>query len=294
MFDILCVLYRYSTYHQTFNLFEMIEMYFIRNCSRFQMENTESEIYDQKVFRSLVNVIHMITEDARYVIVSLNNLTYLRSYLRYLNLTFFDFPYRIDSILIMLFISVSSFTKLLFSFDNWILIIILNRYQQFIPVLELYINENFYATLAYNKLLIVLRECVDNGTLKPVELTQTMKCLRYVFKFVVRSRTLCSQLNNGKGQEPFEQHLKDVLNSLVKLMFSKSNDQFQVRSAFKAYWYWFGIIGPKVFSKVLWTFVEFLKGYGNKNGTAKETIEMKIERFKCNKQQQFFSYTIKI
>ena len=114
------------------------------------------------------------------------------------------------------------------------MIVYLNRYQQFIPVLELYINENFYATLAYNKLLIVLRECVENGTLKPVELTQTMKCLRYVFKFVVRSRTLCSQLNNGKGQEPFEQHLKDVLNSLVKLMFSRSQDLFQVCTVFIA------------------------------------------------------------
>ena len=31
------------------------------------MENTESEVYDQKVFKSLVNVIHMITEDARFV-----------------------------------------------------------------------------------------------------------------------------------------------------------------------------------------------------------------------------------
>jgi len=31
------------------------------------MENTQSEVYDQKVFKSLVNVIHMITEDAKYV-----------------------------------------------------------------------------------------------------------------------------------------------------------------------------------------------------------------------------------
>jgi hypothetical protein len=31
------------------------------------MENTDSEVYDQKVFKSLVNVIHMITEDARFV-----------------------------------------------------------------------------------------------------------------------------------------------------------------------------------------------------------------------------------
>jgi hypothetical protein len=50
----------------------------------------------------------------------------------------------------------------------------------------LYINENFYATLAYSKLLIALNSCVDNSTLIPKELTQTMKCLKYIFKFVVR------------------------------------------------------------------------------------------------------------
>ncbi len=60
------------------------------------------------------------------------------------------------------------------------------RYQQFIPVLELYINENFYATLAYGKLLVALTVCVEDSTLNPKEMTQTMKCLKYVFKFVVR------------------------------------------------------------------------------------------------------------
>ena len=130
------------------------------------MENGDPETYDQKVFRSLVNVIHMITEDPRY--------------------------------------------------------------QQFIPVLELYINENFYATLAYSKLNIELLACVENKTLNPKEMTQTMKCLKYVFKFVVRSRTLCSQLNEGKGQESFEEQLGDVLTSLVELMSSKSEDLFQV------------------------------------------------------------------
>jgi hypothetical protein len=53
-------------------------------------------------------------------------------------------------------------------------------------VLELYINENFYATLAYGKLLVALTVCVEDSTLNPKEMTQTMKCLKYVFKFVVR------------------------------------------------------------------------------------------------------------
>ena len=58
----------------------------------------DSEQYDTKVFKSLIDVIHLITEDTRY--------------------------------------------------------------QQFVPVLDLYIQENFSATLAYNKLLLVNINCV--------------------------------------------------------------------------------------------------------------------------------------
>ena len=32
-----------------------------------------------------------------------------------------------------------------------------DKFKQFIPVLEVYINENFSATLAYNKLLVVFK-----------------------------------------------------------------------------------------------------------------------------------------
>ncbi len=133
------------------------------------MENTDSEIYDYKVFKSLVDSILLITDEN-------------------------------------------------------------SKFTQFVPVLELYINENFYATLAYNKLLVVLKECVDNSTTKPMELVQAMKCLQYVFKFVVRSRTLFANLNGGKGQEPFEELLKEVLHSLVKLMFCTSDDLYKAQT----------------------------------------------------------------
>jgi dedicator of cytokinesis protein 1 len=90
-------------------------------------ENPDSEEYDDKVFKSLIYVIHLITEDTRY--------------------------------------------------------------QQFVPVLDVYIQENFSATLAYNKLLVVLKECVDNATLKPMDLIQAMKSLKYIFKvFNIRDR----------------------------------------------------------------------------------------------------------
>lgn len=135
------------------------------------IRNDDAEgVYDYKVFKSLIHVIQLITEDKE------------------------------------------------------------GRYTQFIPVLELYINENFYATLAYNKLLLVLKECVDNAVTKPADLVQAMKSLKYVFKFVVRSRQLCNALNHGKGQEPFEELLKNVLMSLVKLMFCTTQDLFKGQS----------------------------------------------------------------
>ncbi len=46
----------------------------------------------------------------------------------------------------------------------------------------MYILENFSATLAYNKLLIVLKECVQDADLRPMDLIQAMKSLKYIFK----------------------------------------------------------------------------------------------------------------
>ena len=105
-----------------------------------------------------------------------------------------------------------------------------NKFTQFVPVLELYINENFYHTLAYNKLLIVLKESVEDASIQTKDLTEVMKCLRYIFKFVVRSRQLFSECNNAKGQEPFEQLLKEVMTSLVQLMFYTSEGLHSAQS----------------------------------------------------------------
>ena len=109
-----------------------------------------------------------------------------------------------------------------------------DKFKQFIPVLEVYINENYSATLAYNKLLVVFKDYVEGATghrealpLPPTEarrrvdkLGQAMNALQFLFKFVVKSRLLFSALNGGKGAEPFESMLREVLLSLVKLMFA--------------------------------------------------------------------------
>lgn len=107
------------------------------------MENSDSELYDNLVFKALIAVIEMVTED---------------------------------------------------------------KFKQFVPVLEVYINENFSATLAYNKLLVVFKDYVEaaiggaNGRssggglpLSAAEqkrrtdkLAQAMNSLPFLFKFVVR------------------------------------------------------------------------------------------------------------
>ncbi|QQP35522.1 Dedicator of cytokinesis protein 1like [Caligus rogercresseyi] len=99
-----------------------------------------------------------------------------------------------------------------------------SKYQLFIPVLELYIQENFSATLAYSKLLTVLKDCVEMGSVNARDLSEAMKSLKYLFKFIVRSRTLFSDLNGGRGKETFEDYLKQVLSVIVDLMFLSSDE----------------------------------------------------------------------
>ena len=120
-----------------------------------------------------------------------------------------------------------------------------DKFKQFVPVLEVYINENFSATLAYNKLLVVFKDYVEAATghresmpMSSVEqrrrcekLGQAMNSLQFVLKFVVRSRFLFSNLNGGKGAEPFEAMLREVLLSLVKLMFASQQELLPVQAS---------------------------------------------------------------
>ncbi|XP_034240436.1 dedicator of cytokinesis protein 1 isoform X3 [Thrips palmi] len=97
------------------------------------------------------------------------------------------------------------------------------KYQHFQPVLDLYIQESFCATLAYNKLLVVLRYHVENANSSDPRdkdlLLKTMKSsLQYCIRFVVRSRLLFSQMNEMKGQQQFEVSLQQFLRSLSAMM----------------------------------------------------------------------------
>uniref|UniRef100_A0A4W3K9C8 Dedicator of cytokinesis 2 n=1 Tax=Callorhinchus milii TaxID=7868 RepID=A0A4W3K9C8_CALMI len=66
------------------------------------------------------------------------------------------------------------------------------KFQHFNAVLEAYIKQHFSATLAYKKLMAVLKSYLDKSSrgeqCEPI--LRTLKALEYVFKFIVRSRFL--------------------------------------------------------------------------------------------------------
>ncbi|EFN73187.1 Dedicator of cytokinesis protein 1 [Camponotus floridanus] len=107
------------------------------------------------------------------------------------------------------------------------------KYQHFQPVLDLYISESFSATLAYKKLIAVLRKRIDNiGNNDGQErdlLLKTMKSLQYCMRFIVESRLLFTELN--QDEEEFSQTLTDLLQSIVNLMSYETDGTLLVQGA---------------------------------------------------------------
>ncbi|KAG7465378.1 hypothetical protein MATL_G00175820 [Megalops atlanticus] len=96
------------------------------------------------------------------------------------------------------------------------------KFQHFNTVLEAYIKQHFSATLAYKKLMSVLKTYLDVSSrgeqCEPI--LRTLKALEYIFKFIVRSRMLYSQLYEGKEQAEFEASLRRLFESINNLMKS--------------------------------------------------------------------------
>nr|XP_012153465.1 PREDICTED: dedicator of cytokinesis protein 1 isoform X5 [Megachile rotundata] len=107
------------------------------------------------------------------------------------------------------------------------------KYQHFQPVLDLYISESFSATLAYKKLIAVLRKRIDNATNNDGQerdiLLKTMKSLQYCMRFVVESRLLFTELN--QDEEEFSQTLTELLKSIVELMRHETDSTLLVQGA---------------------------------------------------------------
>ncbi|XP_043512181.1 dedicator of cytokinesis protein 1 isoform X5 [Frieseomelitta varia] len=107
------------------------------------------------------------------------------------------------------------------------------KYQHFQPVMDLYISESFSATLAYKKLIAVLRKRIDNATNNDTQerdiLLKTMKSLQYCMRFVVESRLLFTALN--EDEEEFSQTLTELLRSIVELMRHETDSTLLVQGA---------------------------------------------------------------
>ncbi|KAM9850055.1 dedicator of cytokinesis 2 [Aulostomus maculatus] len=108
-------------------------------------------------------------------------------------------------------------------FDALIYIISLiadRKFQHFNTVLEAYIKQHFSATLAYKKLMLVLKRYLDVSSRgeQCESILRALKSLEYIFKFIVRSRMLYSQLYEGKEQAEFEESLRRLFESINNLM----------------------------------------------------------------------------
>ncbi|XP_031413970.1 dedicator of cytokinesis protein 2 [Clupea harengus] len=99
------------------------------------------------------------------------------------------------------------------------------KFQHFNTVMEAYIKQHFSATLAYKKLMSVLKKYIDvtsqGEQCEPI--LRTLKALEYIFKFIVRSRMLYSQLYEGKEQGEFENSLRCVFETFNHLMRCEYN-----------------------------------------------------------------------
>ncbi|VEN37349.1 unnamed protein product [Callosobruchus maculatus] len=106
------------------------------------------------------------------------------------------------------------------------------KYQHFEPVLDMYIKESFSATLAYKKLISVLKSVigrasdVTSGNSKEYSdlIFRTMKCLQYVIRFVSRSRILYNALYpEDDPDDDFEESLRDLLQNIIYMMSSNKD-----------------------------------------------------------------------
>ncbi|XP_049300946.1 dedicator of cytokinesis protein 1 isoform X1 [Anopheles funestus] len=124
------------------------------------------------------------------------------------------------------------------------------KYQHFQSVLDLYINESFSATLAYEKLINVVQTHIRNAinniskdramaniyTVNENDeaLYRTTKYLQYIMKFIIRSRLLFADLNQDKDRELFVASLEELLESFSELI-KYQNDLLKSQGALLKY-----------------------------------------------------------
>ncbi|CAG9857501.1 unnamed protein product [Phyllotreta striolata] len=110
------------------------------------------------------------------------------------------------------------------------------KYQHFEPVLDLYIKESFSATLAYKKLISVLKTIVGRASdatfASKALIFKTMKCLQYFIKFVARSRILYKELYpEFDADDDFVESMRDLLQNIIYMMSSSIENLIREQGA---------------------------------------------------------------
>ncbi|CAL4142292.1 unnamed protein product, partial [Meganyctiphanes norvegica] len=106
-----------------------------------------------------------------------------------------------------------------------------NKVEAFQPVLDSYIQQNFHATLVYNKLIHVMKYFVEHSMDPKCQKTlmRSMKCLQYIFKFIIRSRQLFVDLY-GRGREEFEKSLHQLLEAMANMMIHTTDNTLTIQA----------------------------------------------------------------
>ncbi|XP_012940011.1 dedicator of cytokinesis protein 1 isoform X2 [Aplysia californica] len=123
-------------------------------------------------------------------------------------------------------------------FDALVYIIVLiseRKYSQFRPVLDAYIDSAFSFAMAYNKLMVILKDYVDKANEKTPQsensLLPAVKSLEYIFKFIIKSRYLFSIINDGRGKQQFEISLKQLITAINNMMVYRTDNTLLVQGA---------------------------------------------------------------
>ncbi|XP_062566377.1 dedicator of cytokinesis protein 1-like isoform X2 [Saccostrea cucullata] len=99
------------------------------------------------------------------------------------------------------------------------------KFDQFRPVLDAYVESSFSFAMAYQKLMIILRDYVDKAMETNQKILKSaMKSLEYLFKFIVQSRNHFARLNDGRGKQSFELQLKQLIKSISSMMLYTSDN----------------------------------------------------------------------
>ncbi|CAL1526733.1 unnamed protein product [Lymnaea stagnalis] len=122
------------------------------------------------------------------------------------------------------------------------------KYHQFRPVLDAYIDSAFSFAMAYNKLMVILKDYVDKANDRTPQsensLLPAIKSLEYIFKFIIKSRLLFSMINEGRGKQQFEISLKQLITAINNMMVYKTDNTLLVQGA--ALKYMSAIIGDVI------------------------------------------------